>query len=95
MATMSAEDGRTLSFVNEVVESAVIKAPISFVWHFIKLQEFDKFWSSLTKAEHVSNTSAETDIVRWTFKDGHVFELKQDEHSVRKLPCPSNADVCH
>ncbi|EAA32891.1 Bet v1-like protein [Neurospora crassa] len=72
---------KPFSFIGEVVESAVIKAPLSFVWHFIKLQEFDKFWSAISKAEHVKGTSEETDIVRWTFKDGNVIEVKQDEHS--------------
>lgn len=76
--------GKSFSFIGEVVESAVIKAPLSFVWHFIKLQEFDKFWSAISKAEHVKGTSEETDIVRWTFKDGNVIEVKQDEHSVSK-----------
>ncbi|KAJ4300124.1 hypothetical protein N0V88_002793 [Collariella sp. IMI 366227] len=72
-----------IATTNEVIESAVIRAPLSHVWHFIKLGEFDKFWPAVNKAEHVKNVSNETDVVRWTFKDGSTAEVKQDEHSVR------------
>ncbi|EMC92172.1 hypothetical protein BAUCODRAFT_151604 [Baudoinia panamericana UAMH 10762] len=64
-----------------VVESAVIHAPLSHAWHFIKLQDFSKFWSAVTKSEYVKGASEETDIVKWTFKDGTVLEVKQEEHS--------------
>ncbi|KAG9805854.1 hypothetical protein KCU77_g22096, partial [Aureobasidium melanogenum] len=63
-----------------VTESTVIKAPLSHVWHFIKLQDFNKFWSALDKAEYSKGTSEETDIVKWHFKDGTVIEVKQEEH---------------
>ncbi|OLN83425.1 hypothetical protein CCHL11_03117 [Colletotrichum chlorophyti] len=63
-----------------VVESAVIKAPLSHVWHFIKLQNFKDFWGALKDSEFVK-AQEETDIVRWTFKDGTVLEVKQEEHS--------------
>lgn len=66
-----------------VVESAVIKAPLSQVWHHIKLQDFSKFWSAVSKSEFVKGASEETDIVKWSFKDGTVLEVKQEEHSVR------------
>jgi hypothetical protein len=56
-------------------------APLSHVWHFIKLQDFNKFWSALDKAEHSKGTSEETDVVKWNFKDGTVIEVKQEEHS--------------
>ena len=65
-----------------VSESAVIDASFSDVWHLIKLQDFSKFWSKLDKSEFVKGTSEETDIVKWTFKDGTVIEVKQEEHSV-------------
>ena len=65
-----------------VSESAVIEAPFSDVWHLIKLQDFSKFWSKLEKSEFVKGTSDETDIVKWSFKDGTVLEVKQEEHSV-------------
>ncbi|KAF2247030.1 Bet v1-like protein [Trematosphaeria pertusa] len=64
-----------------VTESAVIAAPFSDVWHLIKLPDFAKFWSKLEKAEEVKGTSPETDVVKWTFKDGTVLEVKQEEHS--------------
>ena len=65
-----------------VTESAVISAPLSQVWHLIKLQDFHKFWTKLETSEHVKGASPETDIVKWTFKDGTVLEVKQEEHSV-------------
>ena len=65
-----------------VSESAVIEAPFSDVWHLIKLQDFSKFWSKLDRSEVVKGVSEETDIVKWTFKDGTVLEVKQEEHSV-------------
>ncbi|GAB7366496.1 hypothetical protein MBLNU230_g8289t1 [Neophaeotheca triangularis] len=65
-----------------VSESAVIKAPLAKVWHFIKLQDFSKFWSTLQKSEFVTEgTSGEADVVQWTFKDGTKVEVKQEEHS--------------
>jgi len=65
-----------------VVESAVISAPLADVWHLIKLQDFDKFWSKLKTSEFVKGASPDTDIVKWSFKDGTVLEVKQEEHSV-------------
>lgn len=65
-----------------VSESAVIDAPFSAVWHLIKLQDFSKFWTTLEKSEFVKDASSETDIVKWTFKDGTEQEVKQEEHSV-------------
>ncbi|KAH8683722.1 hypothetical protein BGZ61DRAFT_456231 [Ilyonectria robusta] len=64
-----------------VLESAVIKAPLSHVWHHIKLQDFANFWSALEKSEWVKGASPDTDIVKWTFKDGSVVDVKQEEHS--------------
>ena len=68
-----------------VHESAVIEAPFSDVWHLIKLQDFSKFWTRLEKSEFVKGTSNETDIVKWTFKDGTELEVKQEEHSVSRF----------
>lgn len=67
---------------SSVTESTVIQASLSAVWHLIKLQEFDKFWTRLEKSEHVEGTSPEAYVVKWTFKDGTVQEVKQEEHSV-------------
>jgi len=71
-----------------VLESAVIEAPFSAVWHLIKLQDFSNWWSQLSKSEVVKGASPETDIIQWTFKDKEstVIEVKQEEHSVRP-PC--------
>jgi hypothetical protein len=65
-----------------VTESAVIKAPLAHVWHFIKLQDFSKFYSAIASSEFVKGASEEADIVKWTFKDNTVLEVKQEEHSV-------------
>ncbi|KAH9885519.1 hypothetical protein F4778DRAFT_760747 [Xylariomycetidae sp. FL2044] len=64
-----------------VVESAVIKAPLSHVWHHIKLQNFSDFWSALKSSAFVKGTSDETDVVVWEFTDGTKLEVKQEEHS--------------
>ncbi|KXJ89758.1 hypothetical protein Micbo1qcDRAFT_136831 [Microdochium bolleyi] len=64
-----------------VVESAVIKAPLSAVWHHIKLQNFSDFWSALKSSEFVKGASDDTDVVKWTFTDGTELEVKQEEHS--------------
>jgi len=66
-----------------ITEGAVITAPLSQVWHLIKLQDFYKFWSKLDKSSHVQGASPETDSVKWTFKDGTEQEVKQEEHSVQ------------
>ena len=65
-----------------VTESAVINANLAQVWHLIKLQDFHQFWSKLSKSQHVKGASPETDVVKWTFKDGTELEVKQEEHSV-------------
>lgn len=65
-----------------VSESAVIAAPLSHVWHLIKLPDFHKFWSKLKASEEVKGASPETDIVKWTFEDGGVWEVKLEEWSV-------------
>lgn len=65
-----------------ITEGAVISAPLSQVWHLIKLQDFHVFWSKLKKSEHVKGASPETDVVKWTFADGTEQEVKQEEHSV-------------
>ncbi|KAF2485594.1 hypothetical protein BDY17DRAFT_107490 [Neohortaea acidophila] len=64
-----------------VVESTVIRAPLAHVWHYIKLQDFSKFWSAITKSETVKGASEEADVFKWSFKDGTVLEVKQEEHS--------------
>jgi len=39
----------------------------------------------VSKSEYVKGASEETDIVKWTFKDNTVIEVKQEEHSVREI----------
>jgi hypothetical protein len=64
-----------------VLESAVIRAPLAKVWHHIKLHEFANFWTALKGSELVKGVSHEADVARWTFKDGTVLDVKQEEHS--------------
>ncbi|CZT19065.1 uncharacterized protein RCC_04911 [Ramularia collo-cygni] len=64
-----------------VVESTVIKAPLSAVWHHVKLESFSTWYSAISKSDYVKGASPDTDIVKWTFKDNTVLEVKQEEHS--------------
>jgi len=66
---------------SSVAVATVIEAPLTSVWHQIKLQDFSKWWSQLTTSEFVKGASEEADIVRWTFKDGTKLDVKQEEHS--------------
>lgn len=75
----------TIPTSTSVVESAVINAPLSHIWHYIKLQDFSNFYTGMSKSELVKGANEETDIVKWTFVDGTVLEVKQEEYSVR--PC--------
>ncbi len=54
----------------------------SHVWHHIKLQDFANFWTALKSSEVVKDVSKDTDVIKWTFKDGTILEVKQEEHSV-------------
>ena len=67
-----------------VTESAVIEAKFGVVWHLIKLESFSNFWSALKSSDFVKGASPDTDVVKWTFKDGTELEVKQEEHSVRE-----------
>jgi len=77
-----------------VVESVVVNAPLSAVWHLIKLHNFADWWSALKSSEAVKGVSEETDVVKWTFKDGAVVEIKQEAHSVC-LPTASTTSSPH
>ena len=72
-----------------VIESSVIPATLTDVWHLIKLQDFHQFWTKLSKSETVKGASPETDIIKWSFKDGTEQEVKQEEHSVSQSCVPS------
>jgi hypothetical protein len=76
-----------------VIESAVIESSFSDVWHLLKLQDFGKFYTALDKSEWVKGASPDTDIVKWTFKDGTVLEVKQEEHSVGPLVRSDTCDL--
>jgi hypothetical protein len=74
-------DGKLTS--TSVTESTVINASLSSIWRLIKLKEFGNFYTGITKSESVPSTAdGETDIVKWTFKDGTVLEVKEEEYSV-------------
>ncbi|GAA5876859.1 hypothetical protein JCM8547_002409 [Rhodosporidiobolus lusitaniae] len=67
---------------NFVVESAVIPAPLSKTWHFIKLADFAKFYSALESSGPApKGVSDEVDVYEWKFKDGTTLHIKQEEHS--------------
>jgi hypothetical protein len=76
-----------------VKESAIIEAKFSDVWHLIKLESFSSFWSALKSSDFVKGASPDTDVVKWTFKDGTVLEVKQEEHSVStpQVPIPEQS----
>ncbi|POY75443.1 hypothetical protein BMF94_1515 [Rhodotorula taiwanensis] len=58
---------------NFVSVSAVIRAPLTSVWHLIKLQDFAKWWSALEKsAPAEKGVSGEADVYSWTFKASQV-----------------------
>lgn len=78
----------TIPTSTSVYESAVIKAPLAHVWHHIKLHDFANFWSALKTSELVKGVSSEADVARWTFKDGTVLDVKQEEHSVSDIEPP-------
>ncbi|KAL8279824.1 hypothetical protein RQP46_007674 [Phenoliferia psychrophenolica] len=64
-----------------VQETAVIAKPLAAVWSQIKLGHFSNWWSKLAKSEAAKDVSDETSVVNWTFVDGTVLTVKQEEHS--------------
>ncbi|KAM0789721.1 hypothetical protein ACM66B_006578 [Microbotryomycetes sp. NB124-2] len=64
-----------------VSESSVIKAPLSAVWHQIKLEDFSSWWTSLKSSSVDKGTTHDTDVFSWEFKDGTKLQVKQEEHS--------------
>jgi len=58
-----------------VRESAVISAPIDDLWNAIQLSNVHAFWTNL------KDNSSEANVTKWTFKDGTVLDVKQEEHS--------------
>lgn len=45
------------------------------------VKNFADFWTAL-KSSEATQAQEETDVVKWTFKDGTELEVKQEEHSV-------------
>ena len=43
----------------------------------------------MKSSEWVKGASDETDVVKWSFKDGTELEVKQEEHSVRSNYVPT------
>merc|ERR1712080_19629 len=67
---------------NFVSVSAVIRAPLTSVWHLIKLSSFADWWTALEKSGPAAKgISDEADVYEWTFKDGASLLVKQEEHS--------------
>ncbi|KAH8589829.1 hypothetical protein B0O99DRAFT_636305 [Bisporella sp. PMI_857] len=75
-------------------ESAVINASLSSVWRLVKLKEFVNFYTAISKSELVSSANEEKDIVRWTFQDGTVLEVKEEEYSTEKHYMSFNIIKC-
>src|ERR1700721_1516113 len=61
-----------------VRESAVISAPIDDLWNSIQLDSLSSFWTNLKEVSSSAN------VTKWTFHDGTVLDVKQEEHSVSK-----------
>ncbi|KAG9128073.1 hypothetical protein FRC07_005213 [Ceratobasidium sp. 392] len=70
----------TIPTSTSLTESAVIPFHLDEVWHLIKLKSIPKFWSIVQSAEDV-NVEEEVSAAKWTFKDGTVATVKQEEHS--------------
>ncbi|KAK4056437.1 hypothetical protein OIO90_002580 [Microbotryomycetes sp. JL221] len=64
-----------------VVESAVIDAPLSAVWHLIKPESFADWLSTLETSSVAKGTTPDTDVYHWTYKDGSKVTVKMEEHS--------------
>lgn len=77
-----------------VVESTVINAPLSHIWSYIKLKDFDKFYTGMTKSEVIKDGNGDTDVVKWEFQDGSALKVKQEEYSVRPCLFKSGSSPC-
>lgn len=71
-----------------VTESAVIQAPIYAVWRLVKLKRFIDFFEGIIKSETIHAQDDDNDdreIIRWTFEDGTVLDVVEEEYSVRSF----------
>jgi len=66
----------------QVVESTIVDAPLWRVWDLVKLENFSKFYSGIGKSECIQPCCDGADVIRWTFHDGMVIEVKREEYSV-------------
>jgi hypothetical protein len=69
----------TIPVATEVRESAVIAASIDDLWNLIQLPNVASFWTNLKEVQSSAN------VTKWTFHDGTVLDVKQEEHSVRQI----------
>jgi hypothetical protein len=59
-----------------VRESAVISASVDDLWNAIQLPNVASFWTNVKEVQSSAN------VTKWTFQDGTVLDVKQEEHSV-------------
>ncbi|KAI6369731.1 hypothetical protein MCOR25_004360 [Pyricularia grisea] len=64
-----------------VTESAVINAPVSKVWSLIQLRNFQNFFVGINKTEILSSKDSQSEVIRWTFDDGTVLDVREEEYS--------------
>jgi hypothetical protein len=69
----------TIPVATEVRESAVISAPVDDLWNLIQLPNVASFWTNLKEVQSSAN------VTKWTFQDGTVLDVKQEEHSVSQI----------
>lgn len=67
---------------NSAIESAIINAPTSHVWQFLRLKDFSKFFKGIIKSESIHSADTDANIVRWTFEGGNWLDVKLEEYSV-------------
>ncbi|WP_411021304.1 hypothetical protein, partial [Salmonella sp. s29923] len=76
---ITAMEGKVIS--TSFVESAVVNAPVSAIWPFIKLKEFGKFYSAIQKVETIPG---ERETVKWYFENDTILTLQEEEYSTVK-----------
>ncbi|SPJ85367.1 uncharacterized protein FTOL_11148 [Fusarium torulosum] len=80
-----------------VTESAVIQAPIYAVWRLVKLKKFIDFFEGIIKSETIHAQDDDNDdreIIRWTFEDGTVLDVVEEEYSTVKYYMSFNILKC-
>ena len=66
------------------VESAIIPAPLASIWPLVKPERFVDFYTAISKSESIISDDGES-IVRWTFPDGTMLYIREEEYSVSLL----------